>query len=433
MKNLLKLFVVVAGISFAEDKVASETPSQNVKTPEPTANSGGADAAEAEPVSSFWESLVSGSIQPSEGIRYKGTRASVYVKTGLFYDSNVYGSKNSGGGNKGSAGWNVTPGIDIATTRPDWGMSLAGYLSYDEYLDNQFDPEYSGNERFTVYKTAEKWRTALTQTYTRTKDISFDNPIAAQSGNMSDIFSLSGVLGLTISEKTSASLSAGYNRTTYEAREMSGYQSGTLSGELSRRVSGKTDWVSSASLSVDDGQRLDGGMSYQYSLMSGIGSRLTEKVRYRLLAGLMYYEYDGGSNGKQTQLAPSFNGNLTWQINRKWAASWMLNSGFQPSYSSASSDGYQMMYGSALGVNYAPTRRLSFRLDGVAQMISYEGDWGPNYDKWANNESVRMTINYVATKYCTVFACANYSIFQQAVQNSDYDRFRGDLGLTFRY
>lgn len=92
-----------------------------------------------------------------------------------------------------------------------------------------------------------------------------------------------------------------------------------------------------------------------------------------------------------------------------------------------------MMYGSALGVNYAPTRRLSFRLDGVTQMIAYEGDWGANYDKWANNESVRMTINYVATKYCTVFACANYSVYNQAVKDSDYDRFRGDIGLTFRY
>lgn len=429
MQNFIKLFsvIILAGVSVAQDKPAvADTASTKPAT--------ATEATPEEPVSSFWESLVTGSVPPSNGIRYNGIRASVYAKTGLFYDSNVYGrKKTAGGGKQGSAGWNVTPGIDLATTRPDWGMSLAGYLSYDDYFASEFSPEYTGSERFTIYKDSEKWRTALTQTYSRTKDISFDNPIAAQSGNIVDIFGVSGVFGLTISEKTSASFSAGYNKTSYDAKEMSGYQSGTLGAEFSRRISGKTDWVSSASLSVDDGQRLEGGMSYQYSLMTGIGSRLTEKVRYRLLAGLMYYEYDGGAGGKQTQLAPSFNGNVTWQINRKWAASWMLNSGFQPSYSAANSGGYQMMYGSALGVNYAPTRRLSFRLDGVTQMIAYEGDWGANYDKWANNESVRMTINYVATKYCTVFACANYSVYNQAVKDSDYDRFRGDIGLTFRY
>lgn len=433
MKKIFKLFILaVAGTSLAQDQIVVDTAKQDSGKQVPPTTSA-VETVPEEPVSSFWESLVTGSVQPSDGVRYKGTRTSVYAKTGLFYDSNVYGSKRSGGGKEGSAGWNVTPGIDIGTVRPDWGMSLAAYLSYDEYFASEFDPEYTGSERFTLYKNSEKWRTVLTQTYTRTKDISFDNPIAAQSGNMYDTMGVSGVFGLTVSEKTSLSFSAGYNRTSYEAKEMSGYQSGTLSGELSRRISGKTDWVSSASVTGDDGQRLKGGMSYQYSLMSGIGSRLTEKVRYRILAGLMYYEYDGGVGDKQTQLAPSFSGNLTWQINRKWAASWMLNSGFQPSYSATYSDGYQMMYGSAIGVNYAPTRRLSFRLDGATQMIAYEGEWGPDYDKWGYNESVRMTINYIATKYCTVFASANYSIYQQATPDSDYDRFRGDLGLTFRY
>lgn len=429
MHKFFKLiFVVAAGVSLAQEKPVAVASEQAVKDPgsDVTAT---ADATPEEPVSSFWESLVTGSIQPSEGIRYKGTRTSVYAKTGLFYDSNVYGVKDG----KGSGGWNITPGVDVALTRPDWGMSLAGYLSYDEYFKNQYGSEYSGSERFTIYKSGEKWRTALTQTYTRTKDISFDNPIAVQSGNMSDTIGVSGVFGLTVSEKTSVSFSAGYNRTSYEAKEMSGSQSLTFGGEFSRRISGKTDWVSTASVSADEGQRLNGGKSYQYSLMSGIGSRLTEKVRYRLLAGLMYYDYGGGNQGRQTQVAPSFNGNVTWQINRKWAASWMLNSGFQPSYSSGLSDGYQMMYGSAVGVNYAPTKRLSFRLDGVVQMTSYEGEWGPTYDKWGDNETVRMTINYVATKYCTVFTSAYYSIFNQAVKDSDYDRFRGDIGLTFRY
>ncbi len=390
------------------------------------------DEEVTEPQASVWSSLVTGSFAPANGITFGNNsfRLSPYFKTGYFYDSNPANAPDGNARKKESSGWNYTPGLDFAYTGNDWGFSLGGYYSYDDYFEKIFKDEYTFSERGQVYKKSDRWRATFTETYWRTKDLGYD--LAELGGGYSgaglrDNLNVAGALSWDATEKSSLAGSVAYSKTWYDDDSYAGYSSYAFTGEYDHQLTAKTMIILQAGFTIDDrDERSD--YSYQYSFMAGLGSRLTEKVRYRLLVGLMYYEY-----ADTTQVAPSVSGSLTWQIDRKWALSWMANSSFQPSYADAYANGYQLTYATSLGVVYKPTQRIQFRLDGVAQIYKYEGDWGTAYDDYSDSESIRGSVSWYANRYVSVYASARYYLNNSATPDSDYDSFRVDLGLTVRY
>lgn len=428
MKTFVKLFGMlllasITPIAFAE--TAQETPSAPVEQPAPE----DADQDVASDFSSFWGGFVGGQVRKASGLTYKGFRFSPYFKTGPFYDSNVPLRKNG----KGSAGWNYTPGADISYVGNDWGLTLGGFFSYDQYFDSKFDPEWTASESASIYKEKGNWRVMLAQSYQRNKDVSFglvnDSSFDGYS-RMRDTIDVSAAVSWKAGPKTTLSLTAGYQSYWYEDEQYSGYDTYNVAAELARRVTEKTDFLVNAGLSMRDSDLL-AKMTYQYSLMAGLGSRISEKIGYRIMAGGMYYQFENNRGKSDDTFAPTFYGSLVWQLNRKWALTWSLNSGFTPSTTAAQADGYRLNYGTSLGVVYAMTRRLQLRADGIVTLTNYQGSWGPQYDEWGDSESVRLSAAYELARHVFLFGSFKYYINNTGIQ--DYDQYRADMGVTLRY
>lgn len=403
------------------------------ETTEPLPEQADAEDAEvgdiAENFASFWAGFVGGQVQRAQGVSFKGFRFSPYFKTGIFYDSNV--EMHDGG--KGSAGWNYSPGADISYAGNNWGFTLGGYFSYDQYFDSKYDDEWSAAESATAYCEKGNWKVMLAQSYQRNKDTTFsavDDMTYEGYSRMRDTLDVTAAVSWKAGPKTSLSFTAGYQSYWYEDDNYSGYNTYNVGAELARRITEKTSFIVNAGLSMRDSDLL-AKMTYQYSLMAGIGSRLSKKIGYRIMAGGMYYQFENNYGKNDDQIAPSFYGSLVWQLNRKWALNWSLNSGFTPSTTTASSNGYRLNYGTSLGVVYAMTRRLQWRADGIATLTKYEGEWATNYDDWGHTESLRLAAAYECARHVYVFGSLRYNINNTGVR--DYDRYRADIGLTLRY
>lgn len=161
--------------------------------------------------------------------------------------------------------------------------------------------------------------------------------------------------------------------------------------------------------------------------MAGLGSRLTERVKYRLLVGANVYSF-----ADETMISPAVNVGLSWMISQRWALNLASATYFQPSETAMGQA--KNIWSLSAGVSYKPTQRIDMTADFVYRREENEtmSDRVAARDYVTDQYALRYRVAYWFIRYASVYAAAEYT-FQQDGIVDDWDRFRVSLGCMLRY
>jgi len=387
----------------------------------------------------------------SQGFRYGNLSLSPYVSLEYLYDSNIIYDHNK----YGDSVFRVSPGLDLKYQGMDWGVLANAWYSHSWYHKYDVKDYDRWGERLSLYREATKWKLVVTQGYTESDQ---NDSLQLDGGdgvwrNRSQ-FDVNAVFSYDINERLSASVNAlftdmWYGNSTGQYRDLYGYMHWGFGLEIAHRLTERSslvlsgsyqEYYSGESLLNSDVKNRERNMpfsnvSHGYSLMGGVASRLTEKLRYRALVGATLYDY-----ADDQSISPSYSLDATWVINRKWAATLAGAGYYQPSERSY----YQRktVYTLSAGITHQPIKRLLLTLDGV-----YRGEDNETVDGYSGYISnymrqqytARLRASYQLQKYVSVFASGEYTIQdinRSVVANypkDSWDRYLLSVGLQLRY
>jgi hypothetical protein len=383
--------------------------------------------------------------QEARGLKFNNLAVSPYVNVEAAYDSNVnYNRGVSGRSSQQEVGdsiMTISPGVDLTYTGNDWGLEGNAWYGYDRYTDeDQLNNDRYG-ESLKFYRESSKgWRLVLGQSYL--KDSQNDSIIDGGNGLWRDreLFGLNGALSYQLSEKTGITLSGMYSDLTYvndpgQYDPLYGWQEYSVGLEVARKLTEKSNLLVSGSYQEYISDSASSGpatkqandSSTGYSLMAGLGSRATERIRYRAVTGVNLFEYAGGE--QLTGWAYSLDG--SWVINKKLAASIQGSSNFQPSESQANQA--VQVYTLSTGLTYRPMRRLTARVDLAVRREEEQIESRTTKATKDDQYSIRTRADYELNRYVTLYGGLEYTDQNSDDKNNEFERYRGSLGLNFRY
>lgn len=370
----------------------------------------------------------------------KNLTISPYVNLEYLYDSNVMLDKDA----TGDSILGINPGVDLSYRKNEWGVNANAWYGYDSYVDlSDLNADRYGESIDGSYEAAKGWKLVLGQRYMKTNQD--DSIIEGGSGQWRprSEFAFNGALSYMFSEKTSATLNAGYSDLSYDIdptqyQPLYGWQEWTVGLEIARKLSEKSNVLLSGSYQeyASDGAIGIDNNSTGYTLQAGLGSRATERIKYRALIGASMFEYAGGADQMNGW---TYSVDANWVISRKVAASIAGSSFFQPSEQDANQA--MQVYALSAGLNYNPMRRLSTRADLAFRREEGQLDVGNAGAVTDNLYSARLRADYGplhldaggikvdANLYCGL----EYTERMSDESFNEYDRYRISLGMTFRY
>jgi len=251
-----------------------------------------------------------------------------------------------------------------------------------------------------------------------------------------DQFDFTGALMYKFSEKTSATLNGSYSDLSYDNNSsqygaLYGWKEYSVGLQLARQMTAKSDFLISGSYQEYDSDGAQGGMnssSTGYSLMAGVGSRATERIKYSILAGASMFDYAEGD----VLTGFTYEANMSWILSRKWALSLAGSSYFQPSETEANQA--MQVYTMSTGLTYNMTRRMTTSLDLAYRREENEYDYGTTASSDSDDRySSRLMARYKLRKYVNLYAGLEYETQKSEEDINEFDRFRGTLGLNLRY
>ena len=173
-----------------------------------------------------------------------------------------------------------------------------------------------------------------------------------------------------------------------------------------------------------------------YSFQAGLGSYMTERISYRVLAGWSHFEYAGtGSSNASDGFVYTVSGN--WKIGDTWNTMLLATSYFQPSERQQASKSRvdAVSWGLAKTMirgKLRATADLRYRRETNEYQLSGGNDYVLNI--WTG----RIGLSYSLIRYLSVHAYGEYqkSMNDESTARNgayDYDRLRLTIGLKLSY
>lgn len=369
------------------------------------------------------------------GIKYKNLSISPYVNLEYTYSSNVNYSDTQ---KEDDHIFSINPGVDLNYKGNDWGVNANAWYDHDYYHKyDRLDKDSFGESVDFYWESPKGLKLLLGQSYV---NASQSDSLSESGGkgvwrdrNQSDV---TGALAYQFSEKTSATLSGLYSDMWYDNDPsqyggLYGWTEYSVGLQLARQLTAKSDFLVSGSYQKYDSDGAANGVnssSTGYTLMAGVGSRATERIKYSLQAGASWFDYAEGDQ----MSGFVYEGHVSWLISQKWALSFAGSSNFQPS--EREQNQASQMYTVSSSLSYKATKRLTTSLDlayrreerQIDTRYSQEGDGDDRY-------SARLMARYHLRKYVNLYAGLEYEE-QVSDQNvNEFNRYRGTLGLNLRY
>lgn len=390
----------------------------------------------------------------SDGLRI-GQRMTLrpYVALSLGYDSNV-GSRHDGDGD-GDGMWTISPGLGLSYDAESWSLLLTGYYNYHQYFksENSYYNRHSYGEdlrwNWSNSTGAEKgWSLILGQSF---QQINAADDMMATDGRGVDTDSrqlqLSGALQRRFNERWHGNVNASYywldyqNDTRYTG-SLYGWERLSIGAEAGFAPSRWTDIILAGgyqdySQDNAEGSRYVGSDSYGWTLQGGLGSYMTERISYRLLAGWSRFEYGGGASASDGFV---YTASGNWKIGETWNTMLLATSYYQPSerqYSSKSRVD-AISWGLAK-VMVRGKLRLTLDLRYRRETNEYAGsETGSDYDYTLDIFTGRLGGDYSLCRFLSLFL---YGEYQKSLNSEcdarqgayDYDRWRIVGGVRLSY
>ena len=370
--------------------------------------------------------------QDTRGIKYNNLTVSPYVNLEYAYDSNVDRDKEE----YEDSILTVNPGVDLTYTGNDWGLSGNAWYGYDKYMEYETLDESRYGESLKFYtESAKGWRLVLGESYVKSREN--DSIIDGGRGIWRDreLFEVNGALSYQISERTGITLTGMHSDLRYlndqnQYSPLYGWSEEVVGLELSRKLTEKSNLLVEGSYQTYESDGAEGidSSSTGYSLMGGLGSRATERISYRALTGVSWFDYAEGD-----QLTGwTYSLDADWLISKKWAASVAGSSYFQPSEEQANQA--MQVYTLSTGLTYRPMRKLTTHYDVAFRReeneYSYDDNGGGSTD---DIFSARARADYQLMRHVSVYGSVEYEKQMSDNDVSEFDRYRGALGVSFRY
>lgn len=405
-----------------------------------------------------------GTLDREPGIKILNERMTLlpYVALSYTYDTNVDCTKAAKSGSQ----WVINPGMELKYQDDNWLIDAVAWYKYHAYNN------YSSQLNSSSFGERLKWQWTNASKGGRGWTILFSEQFEqiAQDDNLSSLggrgmnrdrkqFQAEGVISRRINQWWHGALRSDYYLLDYDnnvseyawlygwSRLQLGLEGGcTLSKWTDLLISANYQWYWHDD-DVDNRQDMEDiygsrrgryvrGDSKGWSVMGGIGTHMTEKLSYRLLAGWSHFEYGGGVSNLDGW---TYQGSADWQIDaaNTFHVMAIASSYYQPS---------EREFGSALLVHNASfgiaksfvknklkaAADVAFRRE-THEYTEYEAD---NYDE--NIWTARFTLSYRINRLLTVYGRVEYQTEDSDgyyVRGGiyDYDRWRATIGLRMTW
>ena len=377
------------------------------------------------------------------------------VSTSLTYDSNV--NPNNDEEKNGDMIWSISPTLSLAYDAETWSLLLSAFYNYRQNFESshQYENRHNFGEDLRWNWSSDSgsgaskgWSLMLGESYQQTTmadDLTTDN--GQRYGGDSRQFQLAGAIQRRFNQYWHADVNAGFNWLDYDQDENSsdsffGWSRTQVGAEAGFAPSPWTDIILSGSYSYYNQDNAEGTYMYRdldnssqgFSLQAGLGSFMTERISYRLLAGWSRFEYAGGEN---TNNGFVYTASGNWKIGETWNTMLLASSYYQPSErlraSSSRVDAFSW------GIAKSMVRgKLRAMLDLRYRHETNESTVDTGYDYDLDILTGRIGVNYLLCRYLSAYANAEYqkSLNDESENHGgayDYDRWRLTVGLTLQY
>ena len=376
-----------------------------------------------------------------------------YVSMSITYDSNVEGS-NAGQSSrkKDDFLWTISPTLSLSYNAETWALLLSGFYNYRQYFDSSHrdDNHHTFGEdlrwNWSNSTGAEKgWSLILGQSY---QQISMADDMTMDDGQNyngdSKQLQFAGAIQRRFNEHWHGDLNASYYWLNYDNDVNSryayyGWDRILVGAEAGFAPSQWTDILVSGSYQYynqdnAEGASAVGDSSQGVTLQGGLGSYMTDRISYRLLAGWSMFDYgDGGDKANGFVYTASGN----WKIGETWNTMLLATSYYQPSERQYSSQ--SRVDAISWGIAKVMVRgklRATFdvRYRHETNESAENSDWDYSLDIWTG----RLGLDYTVCRFLSVFAYGEYQNSMNSEADSrngayDYDRWRATTGFRIQY
>jgi hypothetical protein len=371
--------------------------------------------------------------QRSEGVRLGNFKLSPYVSVDATYDSNVRLSADE----KADTVYRVNPGLDAEYKGTDWGVVGNAWYAYDLYQKYDVLNASRYGEDLEVYVESVKgWKFRMGERYyfSNQNDSSLTGGGSGVWRNRHE-FDIDALLAYEINERLSVGINGMYTDNWFDSdtekyQPLYGFSSAQVGAEIDYGITQKTALLLNGSYqqySSDGNVSGESNDSDGYSIAGGVGSRFTERLKYRILVGANVYSY-----ADDTSISPSVNASLSWKMSERWAATMATATYYQPSETAQAQA--KNIWSLSAGVSYKPTERIDMTADLVYRRENNEtmDDQTATRDYETDQYAVRYRAAYWFIRYASVYASAEYT-FQSEDITDDWERYRLSIGCLFRY
>ena len=376
-----------------------------------------------------------------------------YVSMSITYDSNVEANNASQySGKKDDFLWTVSPTLYLSYNAETWSLLLSGFYNYRQYFDSShrdYNHHTFGEDlrwNWSNSTGAEKgWSLVLGQSY---QQISMADDMTMDGGQNysgdSKQLQVAGAIQRRFNEHWHGDLNASYYWLKYDNDVESryayyGWDRILVGAEAGFAPSPWTDILVSGSYQYynqdnAEGDSAVGDSSQGISLQGGLGSYMTERISYRLLAGWSMFDY-GDGEGKANGFVYTASGN--WKIGETWNTMLVATSYYQPSERQyASQSRVDSVSWGIAKVMVRGKLRATFdvRYRHETNESATDSSWDYSLDIWTG----RLGLDYTVCRFLSVFAYGEYQNSMNSEADSrngayDYDRWRVTTGFRIQY
>ncbi len=236
-----------------------------------------------------------------------------------------------------------------------------------------------------------------------------------------------------LSPKTRIQLDVGFEDVEYKNEALYDWNQYSIDLSVARRISPKTDIFVGSGIAFESSESYS-GYSKSYRLNAGFASRASEKVTYRVAVGAEAFDFAGADD--TLDWSPYYQLSASWKASRKWA--WTLTGQGQHQNSEESAGNYTETYTLGFGATYQMNRRMSASMRALLRFddLNYDvidPDTGNLTGKKDTEFGIRTDFNYRLSKYASLRMGAEAVTQRSTIAADDYNRYRVDMGLSFRY
>lgn len=384
-----------------------------------------------------------------QGFRFFNQHLTIkpYVALSYTYDSNFDTTHKA----EGDSIFCVNPGAEFIWLSDRW--SLAGTVwyrwnSYAKYNNTMGENSYgeSLTYKWATSKANEKgWSLLLGERYAFiNQSDSLDSRDGRGIWRDRQSLDVSGVLERRFTERWHANVMGQYSWLDYKNdtgnrkyAPLYGWSEWAFGAEAGYAASPWTDLLLAGGYAdytqkSGHGYRNYSNDSHVWTVQGGVATRATEKISYRLLMGASWLDYGGVANA---DVGWTYSMSANWRILRQLQWSALGSSYYQPSERTA---------GQAVKV-YALSTGLSYLTLGDKMRLSANVAWRHEQNVYADRYlrngfdydedilSARLGADYTLNRWMSIFASFTWEKEWCDVEDYDYHRYRGTVGVRFHY